>query len=565
MIYEILEEFKKKYEEEGDKLILDNYQLKEGLYVEISSDNDLQYFIAKKQKQDLIFTDLNNNIRKDDENRFKERDYYSVYLNSNKSFYDKKIHSINYLTFFVKLESFVGEDEKKILKRKIIEEHFNAFKDYKKFDKKQEKDTLKAYEQLLYDKNRQKDIEEKYRILTEKLPEIIEKAKELQIKNYIKIFFDEETEKYKKESEVYYAIKIFNDIKYNIVLNHLTYGLSNSNMGLNSKKPYLETKTRKNPIPFYVKKEDAFLLKKFFDWLKYQKYSDLYLKFFMRKQSKNDEAEIVDFDCLPFKESSENKSIKLIKPFILKNHLLIKKEQNLIEDEKIEYLNLLEDKIDDIFYNKQLKNNYYDEVYKKLDKSFANLIYLTRDAMVSYFRKYNNKDFYPIVKKYASRFVIEHIRKNSFYKAGQSLNLKFSILEHIGESVMNIKQMQNEMLQKLENNNYEKLTKDEFFYLCGQVARYLIGQSKAGDKKGDMLEPYLRANNSQKLKKVIEFEYFKYKHSINLHFTKFNNAISLIMAFDEIEKLSDNNNTDNFLVGALSDNIFYIKKENKED
>ncbi len=565
MIYEILEEFKKKYEEEGDKLILDNYQLKEGLYVEISSDNDLQYFIAKKQKQDLIFTDLNNNIRKDDENRFKERDYYSVYLNSNKSFYDKKIHSINYLTFFVKLESFVGEDEKKILKRKIIEEHFNAFKDYKKFDKKQEKDTLKAYEQLLSDKNRQKDIEEKYRILTEKLPEIIEKAKELQIKNYIKIFFDEETEKYKKESEVYYAIKIFNDIKYNIVLNHLTYGLSNSNMGLNSKKPYLETKTRKNPIPFYVKKEDAFLLKKFFDWLKYQKYSDLYLKFFMRKQSKNDEAEIVDFDCLPFKESSENKSIKLIKPFILKNHLLIKKEQNLIEDEKIEYLNLLEDKIDDIFYNKQLKNNYYDEVYKKLDKSFANLIYLTRDAMVSYFRKYNNKDFYPIVKKYASRFVIEHIRKNSFYKAGQSLNLKFSILEHIGESVMNIKQMQNEMLQKLENNNYEKLTKDEFFYLCGQVARYLIGQSKAGDKKGDMLEPYLRANNSQKLKKVIEFEYFKYKHSINLHFTKFNNAISLIMAFDEIEKLSDNNNTDNFLVGALSDNIFYIKKENKED
>ncbi len=52
-----------------------------------------------------------------------------------------------------------------------------------------------------------------------------------------------------------------------------------------------------------------------------------------------------------------------------------------------------------------------------------------------------------------------------------------------------------------------------------------------------------------------------YKHGINLTFVKFNNAMSLIMAFDEKEKLSASSNMDNFLTGALSENIFYMKNE----
>jgi CRISPR-associated protein Csh1 len=142
-----------------------------------------------------------------------------------------------------------------------------------------------------------------------------------------------------------------------------------------------------------------------------------------------------------------------------------------------------------------------------------------------------------------------------------SLNLKFSLLEYKGEEVMDIKKMQESMLDKLLENEYNKLTSEEFFYLCGQVARYLINQSEAHEKKGDMLEAYLRANNAKKLKRVIEMEYFKYKHAISINFVKFNNALSLIMAYDGNEKLTLSENMDSFLVGALSDNLFYMKKE----
>jgi CRISPR-associated protein Csh1 len=145
--------------------------------------------------------------------------------------------------------------------------------------------------------------------------------------------------------------------------------------------------------------------------------------------------------------------------------------------------------------------------------------------------------------------------------AAESLNLKFSLLKYKGEEIMDIDKMQDNLNDRLLDNEYKKLSNNEFFYLCGQIARYLTNQSQKYEKKGDMLEPYLRANNSLKLKRVIEAEYFKYKHAISLNFVKFNNAMSLIMAYDDKEKLSLASNMDSFLVGALSENIFYMKNE----
>jgi len=62
------------------------------------------------------------------------------------------------------------------------------------------------------------------------------------------------------------------------------------------------------------------------------------------------------------------------------------------------------------------------------------------------------------------------------------------------------------------------------------------------------------------LKRIVEIEYFKYKHAISLGYIKFNNAMSLIMAYEGYDKLSFSNNMDSFLIGALSENIFYMKK-----
>ena len=557
MIYDILEVFRDEYEAKGDKLILDNYELKEGIYIKVKSSGEIEPYIVKRKNRELIFTDIDGGLNYTAYDWIKERDYYSSYLNSNKSFEDKKIHNVNYLSLFIKIESFISDDPKKLLKDDAIKKQFKNLCNYKKFLKPKEKEILKTFKWKLQDRTRRKDIVKKYRWIRDNIESIVELAKDKDVKNYIKIFFDEPIKKYQDESDIYYAIKIFNDINFSKNIENEVFGLSDSNMGLNTKKPFLEQKTRKEKAPFLMLKEDALLAKKFFDWLKFQKFMDktpLSDEFFINRDFKNKDL-IIDFDYIPLRIE------RLKEPIVVKNHLFITKGKVIIEDEKIEYLNLLEDKVDEVFYNRQLKNNYYGEVYKKLDNGFKSLIYSTRDAMVNYFKKYDDRAFYVVVKKYATYLAIEHLVRSRFLQAGLCLNLKFSLLEYKKEEkVMDIKKMQEKMNEKLLDKDYSTLLNEEFFYLCGQVAKYLISQSEAHQKNGDMLEAYLRANNSLKLKKVIEQEYFRYKHKISLNLIKFSSAMSLIMAYENKEKLSADN-MDSFLVGALSDNIFYMKRE----
>jgi CRISPR-associated protein Csh1 len=555
VIKDVLEVFKIEYETKGDKLILDNYELKEGLYIKVLSSGDYEVFITKKKNRELIFSDINGGLNHTAYEWFKERDYYSSYLNSNKAFYDKKIHNINYLTLFVKMESFINE--KKLLNRDAVKEQYKYLCNYKKFKKPQEKKILEEFREYLSNKNRKKDIIKKYRWIKENLDSIVSFAKQNDIKNYIKIFFDESLNKYQEESNIYYAIKIFNDISYSKKIDNEIFGLSDSNMGLNAKKPFLEHKNRKLTVPFMICKDDALLVKKFFDWLKFQDFKNkkpLKEEFFINRDFKEKDL-IIDYDYIPTKID------RLKNKIVIKNYLLLRQGDNFIEDNTIEYLNRLEDVVDEVLYNRQLKNNYYGEVYKKLDNNFASLIYSTREAMVNYFKKYDDRAFYVVIKKYTTYLAIEHLKRNRFLQAGLSLNLKFSLLEIKGEEIMNIAKMQDDLIDRLLDSEYKQLSSDEFFYLCGQIARYLTNQSQKHEKKADMLEPYLRANNSQKLKRVIEMEYFKYKHSIGLNFVKFNNAMSLIMAYDKNEKLSLSKNMDSFLIGVLSDNIFYMKSE----
>lgn len=556
MIYDVLEVFKKEYEQKGDKLILDNYQLKDGLYVKVNNDEGLEYYIAKSVKKEKKFQTLEGIDANDVFDWFKERDYYSGYLNSNKAFDDKKIHNVNYLSFFVKVESFNEKGEKQLNKNAIRSQYLSLL-NYKKFKKKEEIAILKNYQSFLNAYKRKKDVAKKYRFIKNSMRSIVDIAKSNQVENYIKIFFDAPIESYKSESEIYYAIKIFNDITYSQKIENGIFGLSDSNMGLNSKKPYLEHKTKKTIAPFMILDSNAVLIKKFFDWLKFQEYNNKYPlreNIFINRDFKEKEL-VQDFDYVPLKIEKFNDAIRIY------NYLQISNK----EDYEIGELWQLENVVDEVFYNKQLKHNYFRDDLKVSDfvsKKLQQLIFETKYAMVNYFKKFDEREFYQVVKKYGIDFVIEHLRQNREYRAKESLNLKFSLLHHKGELIMDINFMQKTMIEKLETSDYTYLDKVEFCYLAGQVSKYLLTKSKSGKKNADMLEPFLRVKNVKKLKEEIKFTFFKYKHEIGLNQTKFNNALSLITAYDNNDLSIDQ---DAFLVGVLSQNLFYMKKEGGSD
>jgi len=563
MIYDLLEKFNKVYEEKGDKLILDNYQLKDGLYVIIKDNGDFEYYIYQQDKKiedkTLCLKDLDKNSKKEKYDELAQKDYYSSYLNSNKSFFDKKIHNVNYLSFFVKVESFISKDEKKLLDFDVIKKHFESFIDFSKFRKKEEKEILKNYTNIFEDDKRKNRIVENYKVVIENIKNFVAIAQKNGVSNYIKIFFEAPIEKYKQESDIYYALKIFNDISYSVKIDDSVFGLSDLNMGLNSKKPFLEHKTRalvnkKAVAPFMIEQGDVLNAKKFFDWLKYQHYQNKYpngKQFFINRDFK-EKSLITDYDYLPTRIEKFKKGLPIF------NYLQIKDK----EDFKIDYLSQLEDLVDEFFYNKQLKHNYFNDdikVSQYVSKKLQQLLFETKYAMVNFFKKFNDKEFYQIINKYGKEFVKEHLRWNREYKAKECMNLLLSLLNYKGREIMDIKNMQERINKKLETSNYENLSSQEFFYLCGQVSKFLLSKSKAGKKDADMLEPFLRVKNVKKLKDEIKFTYFKYKHEIGLNHIKFNNAMSLIAAY-EGEEVLDN---DSFLIGLLSQNIFYMKKEEK--
>jgi CRISPR-associated protein Csh1 len=563
MIYDILEVFKKEYEKSGDGLILGSYTLKDGLYVKINKDNTLGFFESKTVKREKLFTALDGIQNSEALDWFKQNDYYSSYINSNKSLFDKKIHNINYLSYFFKLENSDYVKDK-------IDEHFNILLDFGKFKDKKDKEVLESYQDRLKNEDRKKDILAKCEILKNRFDKIIEVANSKEIKNYIKIFFEEDLKTYKEESEIYLSLKIFNDSSYNQKIEDEIYGLSNSNMGLNSKKPFLENKTRKFSAPFLLKNEDALMLKKFFDWLKIQPYNqDRTLDekhFFLQKHSSNDEAEITDFDYIPTKKDDVN---KYFLPIYVKNYLeLENKDKKLISDYEIKELWQLEDKVDELFYNGQLKYNYYKDskdikVSDFLSKELQSILFITKFTMINYFKKYDDRGFLNIIEKYGTQLIINHYMNERVFKAKETMNLKLALQK--GED-MDIKQELQNLKNILEVEEYKQLSKDEYLFLAGQWAAYLLSLSKADNKNKTLAlaEQYFKAKYISKIQSILNNDLEKFKHEIRFSNSWALKAVSLLKAFEDDSKLT-NKEKDRFLVGFMTKNTFYEKrKENKE-
>jgi len=95
--------------------------------------------------------------------------------------------------------------------------------------------------------------------ITSKLPLIQERVRQNNVKagRYIKVFCEADIEDYMRASNLYLIPKIFNKNDYSIRIGEKIYGLSNFNMGTNSKKPFLEHKTTAYNVPFRISLEDA--------------------------------------------------------------------------------------------------------------------------------------------------------------------------------------------------------------------------------------------------------------------------------------------------------------------
>ncbi len=554
MLSDCLEAFEKRLEVEGEDIILDQYMLKDGTYLIIGKDGNIvsksEIKIDKKKKT------IDNNI-----SRYRDLcyfDYHSDLISMNKPQDSSKIiHSNNYLSFWVKKESLSNGK----LTPEVINKYYEILRNpAMKYEKT--KSAMMLY-QSVEDKIGKVDEESLERNKNWILNHIFQLEQldseiDLSKKEYLKIFFEADKTEYEKEGQRYFIPNIYNSNNYNIEVNDEILGLPDNNQGMNSKKPFLSIKTRKIATPYLLNEKDVMLQKQFFDYLmgfaaagKYNVYvnfekntfeackNDEYpvneiRGLFLRIQ-KGKEVEIIDQDVVPLFNNF------LDKTFTYYNFLGIKDDnhkdfENAIECEKYEEL---EGIVNEIFFSKMLVNNYFskEDDIKTTDESLKRNLLLARKRLFQWFHLGNNAGMKTFWNQLSLELIKGSILNGYMLKAAKQINMRLSLMQYFsegGEDMADFSVKLREELKKklVADEDYGMESDREYYFGVGQLAAYMVYQSKALKKPQSLVNPFLNAKDDKKIKNLLLRYYKKYNYNIPIGAKKIKHLYAMVQGYE---------------------------------
>jgi CRISPR-associated protein Csh1 len=582
ILLELLNIFSREFEKDPN-IILDNYNLKDGVYIKLDDTGEIMdhLFVKNKKDDDELF-------HSEKYEWFKERDYFSSVLNTNKCIANKKIHSNNYFTLFLKIANVEPSNEL----FSYIDEQYEKLKNPRSYQSN-DKNTQKIFDELSktlpVDDMEKYNIEEyknifidKYEDIKNLLEDIKEKnnEKDTNFKNYyLKIFFDKDINDYKKFYELYTKPRIFTSNSYNREDEEGNiYGLPIPNISLNSKKPFNQLKSTKFEAPFRVSPEQAMNLYNFFEFLSNLKNRYFYFTensnfkgdytqekidkdncHFIYKENENGKAVIKDYDFLiDYDNNIKFEYKKIIEP---PEKLKMKEEYN-----PVSRLYELESKVDYYYFSQKLKNNYFEERIRdqSISAYLKEILMITRDSFYSYFKKNKSRDIKVIIEKYGIEIIKENFKvKGDFVLPAFNLYISMKIYFGLGGE-----KMKDEIKRYLEyfKKNGESLTQleniEEYSFLSGQIVKFLVGKSKKSKKTHDLASPFLNCTKVDDMKHEIAGYFEKYKHELRINQFR-DNLLSVLFNFDNEKEKID---FDMFFAGYLTgENIFYSKKEDRDN
>ncbi|OZI12919.1 hypothetical protein CEW92_04070 [Bacillaceae bacterium SAS-127] len=622
MLKDLVRKFTKVVEEHP-RILLDNYELKEGLYVKLSLHDPLAIETLVIDKKDQTVTENQRLLR-----WFRQVDSLSSVLNDDMNkcvdIPKKKIHNTNFLSLFVKKDYLFGKDDKQEIGE--AREHFLSFLNEnipksdnrlfelypitaKKKDERQQQEAQReiyfteSYPELmkyLSSEDRKAHQQKVLRFWENHFDTVIENVRELvseyKVSNYIKLFFDVEIENYDKEYELYILPRIFNVNTFNRLIDDEIVGLPAYDVSMNAKKPFFELKTMKTTVPTRTALEEAISIKQLYQWLQRQgKFKEITLPFheifgsgtgdekarnvakgaYYLSLDKN--GSIQYFDNTPF-EPRENWMLTI------DNILNIQEKQNdslitksypvLVGKGEVRKL------INQLFFGNYMPNNLLDtEAPKPKENIFTvemiSVYVMNRQALFDFLVKDTDKTIRPFLQKYSQQLIENQLLKTTkglnFRKVADAFLLRLALLKEINdregmELADQIKEVYSSLKEKLATRGELIACEndEEFFFLAGQVGYYLLSQSEVAkiNKNFGIAEPIIKARNPQVLKNKIADLFDTYKHAINFEYVAFKNALSMVQGYETSAKL-EGKNKNMLLAGLLANNIFYQKAENQ--
>ena len=593
MTYDLLDTFKKYFED--DKVIIDTYELADGYYYVFDEQNNFEKMQVLKGQAD------NYELEK----YIKIRDFYSKYIASNKALDTsyteeinnhkytmlKKICSNNIYTLFFKNKSVLGICNKDAEKDAVPIEIFK--KGIEKYYESLLKLGTTTKEKILI---KEKYTEEEIKINKEKILKAFDEVyknlekEEMPKETWVKIFIKQNTEEYKRVSNIYIKTKLFNTNDNNIKIGEKTYGSNNYNFGLNSKKPYLELKSTSFKVGSFIDDTNIEIMNKMYIWLYNNSAGKDMLKLptdWSFNGTPKEEQEIKDKNAFIIKVAGNNGNARIddyryiskyntkIREFTCKNYLE-KEQKKTFVTESIYGLRWYTNNIW-ITENEESTRNYIKDAYTDYDQRISKsmlsnwkkeILKQYKEIFLELFEEENPKNFINKLDQIAIEIIekmyVENLSQKKKYinNPRKAFNLWIAYKEYFNkegeDEGMKINNLQSQCEEIIEQKGKIE-TDEQYYFLAGQVAYYLLNQSKAEKLTQDVTEPFIKANTVKKLKEEIEFLYTKYNYNIYLNHPKFNNILSQILLQEPEEKIKDNKKI--ILAGILANNLFYSKQE----
>lgn len=493
----------------------------------------------------------------------------------------KQIHSNNYLSFFVK-NNVLSEKKKEL--EDSIEKYYEILKNpFLKYDKEEKKRVYTQLEEKLGKPSEEK-IQKNYEWIKENLYKIKEEIKDG--KEYIKIFFDEDIEEYKKENERYVIPNIYNSVDYNVIINDETYGLPNNNLNLNSKKPYLENKTRKEKytVPYLLNEEEVFKQKKFFDYIynmansgkrniyissdkkeitplgNRESLSDDFTGYYLRIRKDKSESAIERYDIIPNYKAEIYPEIKILD--CLGNGENSKLEYGISISKNFE----LAARLNSLLFDGKLYGMIFGEL-EVFDERIRNVANRYREIFFELIYKGDMKKFADNYKEIFLELIKNSLCKKDYItEAYDMFNLMTSIDDSIkkerGMTVNKHQEIKEKFRNIFETGVGEIENDEEYFFALGQLAKFLISRNKITVKTHELAVRIIENRDIEGLKREIYKLFRKYAYDIGFYSIKFNTLYERVLGYEtESEKI----NMDRLLGGYLADSLIYEKSAKEEN
>lgn len=586
MLEECLEIFKKNLDEDPD-MVLRGYIPKDGKYYLVTMKEEGPWEVSPSFKIKYDKKEKKTENQPLNYSFIRDLDFNSNLLNMNKSIDNKKsIHSSNYYSFFFKENSY--EDK---INNEAIERYFLVLKNpLKKYKDKEAKNLYLENEGKLGSVN-VGEAEKIEKWLVENIDNKNIFDIDTSSKDYFKIFFiyedEEKTKKaYQREQDRYLLTNLFNKNKYNIEVSGKTFGVSDDNLGINDKKPYLENLSRKVKQPYLISADMAKLQNLFFSYLSSsikRGYKRIYFNTGNKEISFEKNKNFIGFELFLYPEKNEaaildyniyskdfddieiqiNQYIEEYLPENAKAEDFSKREEKygLVTEKKI-----LLNKIDSVFfYNYYQRNKYNLENLNIKELNFKMIILNYGKSLEFAIINNKNKEIVRILNRLLEDSIKYSLLNDYKTKAITQFNYYLSLKEYYEKKEENYMDFQENMKRKLESAGDISLEGDEeIFFAVGQVLRKLLNYSNIGDKNLTFIRNFLGGQKTSRIIENLEHLLVTYAHNISAKDIRFNMAVSQILVYEfEKEKADDKW----IMAGFLGESYLYGKKliEGEED